>query len=427
MSLVLNVEILGEFKKLTEATKGSQKSLGGLEDNAKKVSKGINTALGAIGIGFSLGFLVNEFKESTRAAIEDQKSKILLSKALQDNLKVSEQQVDSIEDYISKTQIATNITDDKLRPAFAKLAIATKDTDQAMRLLNIATDVAAGTGKNLDAVVQAMARSLAGSDTALNRLVPSLKGAADPIAELERLFGGAAAAAANTDPYARLQIIFGEMQEQIGMALLPVLENFSTWLATPEGQEKMQGIVDGVVNMITEFTKLVDYISTQIVPTLETLTGEKGFAAVITAVTNLTIAIGLFKVALAIFSSGHPVLAGILLGLAALAGAMKIIYDRTKETNTQLAEFQRLQNLTRVTTTPSTPEQVAAETYQGLIPGLVPTPTPVAPSIPRKKNDVSGSTNVNININRAKVSGSEIIDQLNATLKARGLSRIAVK
>ena len=30
MSLVLNVEILGEYKKLTQATKGAQKNLNGL-------------------------------------------------------------------------------------------------------------------------------------------------------------------------------------------------------------------------------------------------------------------------------------------------------------------------------------------------------------------------------------------------------------
>ena len=102
MSLVLNVEILGEFKKLTEATKGSQKSLSGLEDNAKKISRGINTALGAIGIGFSLNFLVDQFKESTKAAIEDQKSKVLLTKALRDNLNVTDDQVNSIEQYICR-------------------------------------------------------------------------------------------------------------------------------------------------------------------------------------------------------------------------------------------------------------------------------------------------------------------------------------
>ena len=416
MSLVLNVEILGEFKKLTEATKGSQKSLSGLEDNAKKISKGINTALGAIGIGFSLNFLVDQFKESTKAAIEDEKSKVLLNKALKDNLNISNQQADAIDKYITKTQLATSVTDDKLRPAFAKLAISTKDTDQAMRLMNIALDVSAGTGKNLDAVVQAMSRSLAGSDTALTRLVPSIKGADDPMKALEETFKGAAEAAANTDPYAKMQIIFGEMQEQIGTALLPILEDFSEWLSTPEGQEKLQEIVDGVVNMITEFTKFVDYISTQVMPGLEDLTGEKGFGAVFTAITNLIVIIGTLKIGFMVFSSGNPVLAGILLGLAALAGAMYTVYTNTKQANTQLAEFQRLQGIKRVTSTPfTTPEQIAAETYQGIIPQLVP-----KANVPKPRVDVPakpGSVKVDIN---ATIDSNSVIKQINNQLKSQG-------
>jgi len=393
--------------------------LNGLEKNAAKISKGINTALGAIGIGFSLNFLVNEFKDSTKAAIEDQKSKILLTKALKDNLAVTDAQVDSIEQYIGKTQVATSITDDQLRPAFAKLAIATKDTDKAMRLMSIATDVAAGTGKNLDAVVQAMARSLAGSDTALNRLVPSVKGAADPIAELEKMFKGAAEAAADTDPYARMQIIFGEMQEQIGTALLPVLEDFSEWLSTPEGQEKLQEIVDGIVEMVQEFTKFVEYIDTKVMPGLESLTGEKGFGAVFTAITNLLIIVGTFKIALAVFTAGNPVLAGIIAGLALLAGAMYTVYNNTKSANDEMAEFQRLQGLQPVMTTPMTPEEIAARTYRGLLNAPDAIPQSVAPG---SVNIPLGNTRIDININRAQVDGGELVDQINRALVQRGLS-----
>lgn len=413
-SLVLNVEILGEFKKLADATKASEKSLGSLDDSAKKISKGINTALGAIGIGFSLNFLVNEFKDSTKAAIEDQKSKVLLTKALQDNLKATDDTVNGVEKFISKLQITTSITDDRLRPAFSKLAIATKDTDQAIRLMSIATDVAAGTGKNLDAVVQAMARSLAGSDTALNRLVPSIKGAKDPMAALEATFKGAAEAAADTDPYARIQIIFGELQEQVGTALLPILKEFSDWLATPEGQEKLQEIVDGVVEIITEFAKLVEWIDTQIVPALEDLTGEKGFGAVATAITNLVVGLGVLKIALAVFSSGNPALAGVLAGLALLAGAMYTVYTNTKNANDQLAEFQRLQNIERVTRTPSTPEQIAAETYQGILDvgKTKPLPKSTAP-VPAKPGTV-------ININGAKMTADEMVDAINKKLKNQG-------
>lgn len=426
MSLVLNVEILGEFKKLTEATTGSQKSLSGLEDNAKKISKGINTALGAIGIGFSLNFLVDQFKESTKAAIEDQKSKVLLTKALKDNLNVTDAQVDSIEQYISKTQIATSVTDDKLRPAFAKLAISTKDTQEATRLMNVALDVAAGTGKNLDAVVQAMSRSLAGSDTALTRLVPSIKGADDPLKALEETFKGAAEAAANTDPYARMQIIFGEMQEQIGTALLPILEDFSEWLSTPEGQEKLQEIVDGVVAMVQEFTKFVDYIAKEVMPGLETLTGEKGIGALITAVTNLVIGLGILKTAMMFLTAGNPFVAGVIAGIGVIAGAYSLLGSSIQEVIDKQNEFKAGAPGSTGGTVPLGPGSPisAAGGKVGIIGKVQP------PKVAPKSTGVNvplGNTRIDININRAQVNGGQIIDQLNKALKDRGLSAKALK
>ena len=68
MSLVLNVEILGEFKKLTQATTGSQKSLQTLEKKVGSISKGINRTLGAIGIGLSAAAFINFTKEAIRGA-----------------------------------------------------------------------------------------------------------------------------------------------------------------------------------------------------------------------------------------------------------------------------------------------------------------------------------------------------------------------
>lgn len=424
MSLVLNVEILGEFKKLTEATKGSQKSLSGLEGSAKSISKGINTALGAIGIGFSLNFLIDQFKESTKAAIEDQKSKVLLTKALQDNLKVSDQQVDAIEQYISKTQIATSVTDDKLRPAFAKLAIATKDTDQATKLMNVALDVAAGTGKNLDVVVQAMARSLAGSDTALTRLVPSIKGADDPLKALEETFKGAAEAAANTDPYARMQIIFGEMQEQIGMALLPILEDFSEWLSTPEGQEKLQEIVDSIVDMIEEFTKFVDYIDNEVTPTIEELTGEKGIGALVTSITALVTALATARIGLALFTAGNPVLAAVLAGLALLAAAIAYVALNWEESTVKAEDYLKtVQKIAAPGAAAISGGGSTPFTGTSVVPGRAGigtgagstkfTGTSVMPVKPTPQT-------INININRAQVNAQDVANELNKVLKNQG-------
>lgn len=260
MSLVLNVEILGEFKQLTAATKGAQKSLSSLNKRTQAISNGMNKAFAAIGIGFSLSVIKRELEESAKAAIEDSKSMNLLALAMENTGKATKDQVTQAEKAINKMQFQAGVADDELRPAYQKLFIATKDVTASNRLLQIALDASAATGKSLDAVSQAMAKSLAGSDTALVKLIPSLKGAKDPIAELEKAFKGAAEEAANTDPYQRMQVVFGEMQEQIGSALLPVLEDFSDWLATPEGQAKLQEIVDGIKAIIVEGVKLVKWV-----------------------------------------------------------------------------------------------------------------------------------------------------------------------
>jgi len=68
MSLVLNVEILGEFKKLTQATTGAQKSLSGLEKGVKGISSKISGTLAAVGIGFSLSAVVKGINDTIEAA-----------------------------------------------------------------------------------------------------------------------------------------------------------------------------------------------------------------------------------------------------------------------------------------------------------------------------------------------------------------------
>lgn len=287
MSLVLQVDILGEYKNLTAATKGAQSQLSTLNKRTKAISNGMNKAFAAIGIGFSLSIVKRELEEAAKAAIDDTKSMQLLATAMENTGKANKAQIAEAEKAIRVMQFQTSVADDELRPAFQKLFIATGNVTDSNRLLKIALDASAATGKGLDAVSQAMAKSLAGSDTALLKLIPSLKGAKDPMAELERTFAGAAEAAANTDPYQRMQVIFGEMQEQIGMALLPVLNQFSAWLATPEGQEKLQGLIDLVVALIGNFTTLLGYV----------VDNKEAFLIMAGAVGTLTLGLKVYTVA----------------------------------------------------------------------------------------------------------------------------------
>ena len=260
MSLVLNVEILGEFKKLTSATQGAQTDLQRMTKRADSASKTIRNAFAAIGVGLSFKFIANELEDAAKAAIEDTKSQQLLANALRNTMNATDDQIDSVEKVIKQYQLSASVADDELRPAYQKLALATKDTAKANELLGVALDVAAGTGKSLDQVSQAMARSLGGSDTALLKLIPSLKGSKTPMEDLAKAFAGAAEKAAATDPYQRMQIIFGELQEQVGMALLPTLEKFSAWVASPEGQQKLQDFVTLVTGLAGKFEILAGWV-----------------------------------------------------------------------------------------------------------------------------------------------------------------------
>ena len=315
-TLALNVEILGEFRKLSAATQGAEGQLKGLNAVADNVSTGMNKAFALIGAAFSVTAIVNGLKQAAEAAIEDVKSQRLLAIAMENTGEATEFQIKQAEENIRQMQFSAGVADDTLRPAFQKLFISTGDVTRASDLLQVALDTSASTGKDLDTVTQAMTRSLEGNDTALGRLVPSLRNAADPLAELGELFKGSAEEAANLDPYTRMQIIFEDMQEQVGMALLPILNEFSTWLATPEGQAKLQEIVDGLVAIIEEGIRIVEWVEQNkdwLVPLVA------GISA-ITAAWKVAIAtVGLYRAAVAL-AGGTSAVAGVSSTAATVAG-----------------------------------------------------------------------------------------------------------
>jgi hypothetical protein len=290
MSLVLGVEILGEYKNLTAATKGAQSQLSSLNKRTAAISNGMNKAFAAIGVGFSLTVISRQLEEASKAAIDDQKSMNLLALAMKNAGNATKEQVAQAERSISKMQLQGAVADDQLRPAFQKLFIATKDVTASNRLLQIAMDASAATGKSLDSVSQAMAKSLAGSDTALLKLIPSLRGAKDPLAELERTFAGAAEEAANTDPYQRLTVAFGEIQESIGRQVLPVMESFATYMIdlTP----KVQAFFDNLNDPTTktgkawnELSKALDNFGTKWSGVETKISGSDIFTTIVNGVT----------------------------------------------------------------------------------------------------------------------------------------------
>ncbi len=102
MSLNLEVQILGEFKGLTKATKGATKQLEGLRRSTQKISRGITASLAAVGVGFSLRGITNQIQSLSKAAVEDIKAQTLLAQQLRNTVGASDAVVASVEEQIGK-------------------------------------------------------------------------------------------------------------------------------------------------------------------------------------------------------------------------------------------------------------------------------------------------------------------------------------
>jgi hypothetical protein len=399
-NLTLSVEILGEFRKLTAATKGAESQLQTMGKKAATISKSINRAFAGIGIGLSFTLLAREIGEATKAAVEDRKSQVLLAAAMQNTTNATDDQIAAAEKSISQMQMQAGVADDKLRPAYSKLFIATKDVTKSNELLALALDVSAGTGKDLDAVTQAMARSLAGSDTALNRLIPSLKGSKTPLEDLAAAFGGAAEKAANTDPYAKMQVIFGEIQERIGTALLPVLDDFAAWMSSPPGQAQLQEIADAARDILTELAAVGKWAIANKNWLLPLAASAGIFSGTVTAINGITTAVTGVTTAITILktATGGTLLAALgALGIGA-AGSAAGGYLQGKALAEQSAIYGE--------------GGTKADPFAGLgkigSSGFVPAPTP------KVGTPAAGARgNVNITINTPKVNAQDIVNTVN--------------
>ena len=173
-----------------------------------------------------------------RMAAEDEKSQKQLAASIRASTKATDAQIASVEDYIDVTQRAVGVADDELRPAYARIIRSTRDFDKAQRLLNLALNVSAATGKPLKQIVEGLSKSFDGSNTALTRLglgydKAQLKAMSfnDIQKDLEKRFSGAALDNANTfeGTMARFRITLDELKESLGQAVLPYLKRLAEY------------------------------------------------------------------------------------------------------------------------------------------------------------------------------------------------------
>lgn len=212
-----------------------------------------------------------------KAAADDAQGQAVLANQLRKSTGAGDKQIANLEEWISKTTLATGVADDQLRPALASLARATGDVGTAQGSMTTVLDVAAATGKDVTTVADALAKGYAGNTGAIGKLVPGLDKAtvksgdmAAIMDELGKKTGGTAAAAADTaaGKWKRMQTALSETKEGVGAGLLPVLDSltgmlakFGGWAANNAGTVKVMavglGILAGAVLAVSGAMKVI--------------------------------------------------------------------------------------------------------------------------------------------------------------------------
>jgi len=259
LSILADVDDLK--KKLGEADNA-------VETNSEKISAFGKKAAAAFAVAAAaaVAYGTKLAVDGVKAAIEDEAAQLRLANALRTATGATEGQIKATEDFILQTSLATGVADDSLRPAMQRLAVSTKDTGEAQRLLSLALDISKGKGIELETVANALGRAQDGNTTALGRLGLGLSKAelstlsfTEVQAKLSELYGGAAATNAETfqGKIDRLKVAFDEAKESLGVALLPFIEKFITFLndeAIPALNGFIAGLTgdEGLSNSLTE-------------------------------------------------------------------------------------------------------------------------------------------------------------------------------
>jgi hypothetical protein len=287
-SRTLKLSILADVddlkKKLATANGDVEDSAGKLEKFGQMAGAAFAAAAAA-----AAAYATKIAIDGVKAAIEDQAAQERLARTLESTTGATKDQIKAVEDQITKTQLATGVADDQLRPALSRLTIATSDLKKSQELLNLALDISAATGKPLEAVTNALAKSYEGSNTALSKLGVGLTSAELKTMSFQQvqqnltdLFGGAAATQAETyqGQIARLTQRFNETKESIGTALLPIIQKMMDFVlneAIPQFKKFKETAIDPVVDSIMKnkdaFIDLYNFIKDYIFPIVSTVGG----------------------------------------------------------------------------------------------------------------------------------------------------------
>ena len=233
-SRALTLKLLADTADFQKKLAAGSKDIDSIGERASEFGKKAAVAFAAAGAAVG-AFAVSAVK----AAAEDEAAQLKLAETIRSTTAATDAQIAGVEKYITQTSIAAGITDDQLRPAFSRLVRSTNDVEDAQKLLNLALDLTAATGKPLETVTNALGKAYDGNTTALGKLGLGID-AADlksqdfdtTVQQLTDTFGNFSENAAQSTQVQmeRVKIALDEAKESIGAALLPVVQELTAWI-----------------------------------------------------------------------------------------------------------------------------------------------------------------------------------------------------
>lgn len=252
MAADVKIDIAAEFT--------GKKAFKQAETATDKLSNGVKSLAKTLGAAFGVQQVLAYGKASIKAAAEDEKAQKQLALALK-NVGLGRDAATS-EGFIQKLEKEFGILDDNLRPAYQQLAVATRDSAESQKLLQLALDISASTGKDLGSVTSALSKAYLGSNTALSKLGVGIskadlksKSFQEITAELSKTFAGSATQSANTfqGSIDKLSVASNNAKEIIGQGLIAALQG----LSEEEGINDLTADIEGFA---TEVSKAIQAV-----------------------------------------------------------------------------------------------------------------------------------------------------------------------
>ncbi len=211
----------------TIALKGASEAetqLKGLEGFAKKNEKAFKAA--GIAMTAAGAAITGALAYATKAALDEQVGINRLDVALKNAGRSYAGLKSEIEAAMAATQAKTNYGDGEQREALTALIGVTGTYQGALEQLRLATDLAAAKNMDLTSAATLVGRVAMGNTALLSRYGIQVKEGAtatEIMADMQERFAGAAAGAAN--PLIQLKNTVGDLAEDVGSVLVPVLRS----------------------------------------------------------------------------------------------------------------------------------------------------------------------------------------------------------